>query len=275
MNITAQDVAKLRKMTGAGMMDCKKALVEAEGDYDKAQEIIREKGKLVAAKRADRETSEGAVIAKVSDDHKHGVLVCFGCETDFVSSTEDFKKLAAQIAQAAFDNSANDVETLKKCKIGETTVEQAISEQVGKSGEKHVLACCYSVEAPYISIYNHINGKVSAIVAFNKEVPEEMGHEIAMQITAMNPISICKEDCPKEVIEREMEIYRQQVKEEGKPEAMAERIAEGKLGKFFKESTLEEQEFVRDGKISVKEYIKSVDPEAKVIAFHRYNLNDD
>ncbi|MCI2081960.1 MAG: translation elongation factor Ts [Bacteroidales bacterium] len=275
MKITAQDVAKLRKMTGAGMMDCKKALVEAEGDFDKAQEIIREKGKLVAAKRADRETSEGAVIAKVGDDHRHGVLVCLGCETDFVSSTKDFKQLAQGIADVAFKEGAKDVDALKSCKIGDSTVEEAISEQVGKSGEKHVLACCNTLDAPYISAYNHINGKVSAMVAFNKVVPESMGHEIAMQVTAMNPISVNKDDCPKDVIEREMEIYRQQVKEEGKPEAMAERISQGKLNKFFKENTLEEQEFVRDGKITVRDYMKSVDPEARVIAFRRYNLNDD
>ena len=275
MEITAQDVAKLRKMTGAGMMDCKKALVEANGDFEKAQDIIREKGKMVAAKRADRATSEGAVIAKVSEDHKHGVLVCLGCETDFVAATPDFKKLAEEVAEAAFKASAKDVDALKSCKIGEYTVEEAISQQVGKSGEKHVLACCYNMDAPYVSVYNHMNGKVSAIVAFNKEVPAEMGHEVAMQVTAMNPVSICRNDCPQDVIDREMEVYRQEIKNEGKPEAMAERIAQGKLNKFFKERTLEDQEFVRDEKMSVKDYMKSIDPDAKVVAFNRYNLNDD
>ncbi len=187
MAITAQDVMKLRKMTSAGMMDCKKALAEAEGDFEKAVNIIREKGKLVAAKRADRETSEGAVLVRIQGTK--GVIVCLGCETDFVSATPDFKALAAEIADAAIASFPADIEGLKasKCSNGHT-VEEEISAQTGKTGEKHVLAYYAALEAPYIGDYVHFNGKLGAIVAFNKEIPAELGKAVAQQVTAMNPV---------------------------------------------------------------------------------------
>ena len=186
MEIKAADVAKLRKMTGAGMMDCKKALVEAEGDYDRAQEIIREKGKLVAAKRADRETSEGAVLARVKGNK--AILVSLGCETDFVAGNADFKALANSIADAVIDAFPANIDEVKSLKLANgLTVEAAITEQTGKSGEKHVIAFYDKIEAPYIGSYIHINNKVGAIVGFNKEVPAQLGKEIAMQVTAMSP----------------------------------------------------------------------------------------
>ena len=275
MEIKAADVAKLRQMTGAGMMDCKKALVEANGDYERAKEIIREKGKLVAAKRSDRETTEGAVIALTNGDHTQGILVCLSCETDFVAKNAEFQQLAKQIADAALKQMPADPEALKAVKLDNNlTVAEAVTEQTGKSGEKHDIPYYGKIEAPYIAQYIHINGKVATIVGFNKPIDEHAGREIAMQITAMNPVSISKDDCPQEVIDKELEIYREQIALEGKSANMVEQIAKGKLNKFFKESTLEEQTFVKDGKISVAAYLKTVDPEVKVVAFKRFSLND-
>lgn len=278
MQITAADVMKLRKMTSAGMMDCKKALAEAEGDFKKAVDIIREKGKLVAAKRADRETSEGAVLARVNGSK--AVLVCLGCETDFVSATPDFKALADEIADAAIANlpENKDILMASKCSNGHT-VEEEISAQTGKTGEKHVLAFYGKLDAPFIAQYVHFNNKLGAIVAFNKEVSEELGRSIAQQVTAMNPVSVSAEDCPKEIVDKELEIYKKQMEEDpkmaGKPAVMLENIAKGKLQKFFKEQTLEEQDFVQgDEKVSVANYIRSIDKDAKVVAFKRFSLSD-
>lgn len=278
MQITAADVMKLRKMTSAGMMDCKQALEEAGGDFKKAVDIIREKGKLVAAKRADRETSEGAVLVRV--DGSKAILVCLGCETDFVSATPDFKALANEIADVAIKNLPENVEGLmaSKCSNGHT-VEEEISAQTGKTGEKHILAFYTKLEAPYIAQYVHFNNKLGAVVAFNKEVSEELGRSIAQQVTAMNPVSVSEADCPKDVIEKELEIYRKQMEEDpkmaGKPAAMLENIAKGKLQKFFKEQTLEEQDFVQgDEKLSVAKYIQTIDKDAKVVAFKRFSLSD-
>ncbi len=274
MKITAQDVAKLRKMTGAGMMDCKEALVESKGDFEKAQDIIREKGKLVAAKRADRETTEGAVVAKSNDSNTTAILVSLGCETDFVAKNEEFLAVAQEIADVALENLPADLEALKATKMGDLTVEEIVTQQTGKSGEKHTLAYYNKMEAPYIASYIHNNNKVGTIVGFNKEISLEAARDIAMQITAMNPISITREECPQEIIDKEMELYRTQTREEGKPENLIERIAEGKLNRFFRDNTLEDQTYVKDGKISVKAYLKSVDPEVKVVSFYRFSLTD-
>ncbi|MDD3200661.1 MAG: translation elongation factor Ts [Bacteroidales bacterium] len=279
MEIKAADVAKLRTMTGAGFMDCRKALIEAEGDYTRAQEIIREKGKLVAAKRADRETTEGAVVSRVAGGK--AVLVCLGCETDFVSQNAEFQALANQIADTAIANAPADKEALLACKLADgQTVEAAITQQTGKSGEKHVLAFYAKLEAPFLTSYIHtLNGKLGAIVAFNKEIPAELAKGIAMQIVSMSPISVCAADCPKEVIDKEMQIYTEQMKDDpkmaNKPAAMLENIAKGKLAKFFKENTLEEQEYqMSDDKKAVKEALAAVDKDAKIVAFYRFSLND-
>lgn len=274
MEIKAADVAKLRQMTGAGMMDCKNALKEANGDFERAKEIIREKGKLVAAKRSDRETTEGAVIALANADNTKAILTCLGCETDFVAKNAEFQELAKGIATAALENFPADLAGLMACTFNGQTIEDAITQQTGKSGEKHAVPFYGKVEAPFIGTYIHTNGKVATIVGFSKAIDAHVAKEVAMQITAMNPVSISKDDCPQEVINKELEIYREQILAEGKPENMVDKIAQGKLGKFFKESTLEEQTFVKDGKISVKEYLKSVDAEVKVVAFKRFSLND-
>lgn len=275
MDIKATDVMKLRQMTQAGMMDCKKALVEANGDYERAKEILREKGKVVAAKRADRETTEGAVLARTNADCTKAVLVCLGCETDFVAKTEGFQKLANAIADAAIAELPADAEALNKCKIGALTIEDTVSDQVGKSGEKHLVACYEKIEAPFVGFYIHNNQKVATIVGFNKKVSDDVAKEIAMQITAMVPVSISKEDCAQSVIDKELQIYREEVQQEGKPAAIAERIVQGKLAKFFKEKTLNEQVLaLGDGKQTVAQYLKGIDPEIKVTAFKRYSLSD-
>lgn len=275
MEIKAAEVMKLRQMTQAGMMDCKKALIEANGDFERAKELLREKGKLVAAKRSDRETTEGAVLARVSSDNTKAVLVCLGCETDFVAKTEGFQKLASDIADVAMANMPADVAGLNACKLGQITVNDAVMDQTGKSGEKHLIACYEKIEAPYTGYYIHNNQKVATIVGFNKNVGGEVVKEIAMQITAMAPVSISKADCPKEVIDKELQIYKEEVANEGKPAAIADRIVEGKLQKFYKEKTLEEQVMaLGDGKETVTQYLKRVAGDAKVVAFHRYSLSD-
>jgi len=274
MEIKAVDVAKLRKMTGAGMMDCKGALVEANGDFDKAKDIIREKGKMIAAKRADRDTTEGSVIAKTNPENNKAILVCLGCETDFVSKNENFQQLANKIADAVLEAFPADATELKSVKMDGHTVEEAVTIQTGKSGEKHAIVFYNKLEAPYIASYIHTNGKIATIVGFSKEISYEAGRDIAMQITAMSPISVSRDTCPQSIIDKELEIYRIQIREEGKPESMVEKIAQGKLNKFFKESTLEDQIFVKEGKITVAQHLKTVDPEVKVTGFYRFSLND-
>ena len=205
---------KLRKMTSAGMMDCKKALEEAEGDFNKAMDIIREKGKLVAAKRSDRETSEGAVKARIEGNK--GILVCLGCETDFVSRNSDFQNLAEAIADVAIANCPADLEGLKACKMADGyTVAEAVEAQTGKTGEKHVLAYYALVEAPYVKEYIHkINGKLGALVGFNKEVSEDIAKGIVMQVASMNPVSISEEECPQSVLDNEYKVAVEKTKEE-------------------------------------------------------------
>jgi len=274
MEIKAVDVAKLRKMTGAGMMDCKGALVEANGDFDKAKDIIREKGKMIAAKRADRDTTEGSVIAKSNPENNKAILVCVGCETDFVSKNEDFQQLANKIANTVLEAFPANATELNSVIMDGHTIEEAVTTQTGKSGEKHAIAFYEKLEAPYIASYIHTNGKVATIVGFSKEIDIEAGRDIAMQITAMSPVAVNRDSCPQSVIDKELEIYRVQIREEGKPENMVEKIAEGKLNKFFKESTLEDQTFVKEGKITVAQYLKTIDPEVKVTGFFRFSLND-
>ena len=214
MNITAADVMKLRKMTSAGMMDCKKALIEAEGDFNKAMDIIREKGKLVAAKRADRNATEGAVKARVQGGK--AILVCLGCETDFVSKNEEFQALADAIADAAIAATPADLQGLLGCTLADgRTVEAAVTEQTGKTGEKHELAYYGYLEAPYVKEYIHkINGKLGALVGFSQEVPDELAKGIVMQVASMNPVSISKEDCPQSVLDNEKQIAIEKTKEE-------------------------------------------------------------
>jgi len=272
--IKATDVAKLRKMTGAGMMDCKNALIESNGDFDRAQEIIREKGKLIAAKRADRETTEGAVIAKVTKNEKEGIVVALGCETDFVAKTEDFNNLANKIADATIANLPADKEALEAVLVDGTPMSQLISDQTGKSGEKHIIASYMKISGEYLVSYIHMNKKLATVVAFNKVISNDVAKDIAMQVAAMNPVSVSKDDCPQNVVERELQIGREQARLDNKPENMVDKIAQGKLTKFFKESTLNEQDFIKDSKLTVSQYLKSTDADAKITGFIRFSFND-
>ena len=331
MEIKAAEVAKLRQMTGAGMMDCKKALVEANGDFERAKEIIREKGKLVAAKRADRETSEGAAIAKVAGSK--AIVVALGCETDFVAKNAEFQALAEAIAETAIANFPADKEALMACVLADgRTVEAAVTEQTGKTGEKHVIVAYETVEAPYISAYIHaINGKLAAIVGFNKEFDAQVAKGVAMQVASMNPVAVSADSVPQSVIDTELKTATEKTKEElvqkavdaalskaginpahvdseahiesnqakgwitaeqaeqareiiktvsaekaaNLPEQMVANIAKGRLQKFFKEQTLEEQGYqMGDGKTAVKDVVKAADAEAKVVTFKRVSLAD-
>ena len=274
MEIKAADVMKLRKMTGAGMMDCKKALQEAEGDFERAKDIIREKGKLVVSKRADRSASEGVVVTKIVGQKAY--LLCLACETDFVAQNSEFSASANQILEIAVANDAADVEALKAIKNAEgITVEEMVTEKSGQTGEKVELAYYGRIEAPYCSAYVHFNKKLGTILGFNKEVSEEVAHAIAMQATAMAPISIDENDCPAEVVEKEkaiaLEMMKQDPKNANKPEAILAKIAEGKMRKFFEENTLLNQALVGE-KISIREYLQQADKEATVIAYKRFAL---
>ena len=274
MEIKAADVMKLRKMTGAGMMDCKKALQEAEGDFERAKDIIREKGKLVVSKRADRSASEGVVVTKIVGQKAY--LLCLACETDFVAQNSEFAASANQILDIAVANDAADVEALKAIKNAEgITVEEMVTEKSGQTGEKVELAYYGRIEAPYCSAYVHFNKKLGTILGFNKEVSEEVAHTIAMQATAMAPISIDENDCPAEVVEKEkaiaLEMMKQDPKNANKPEAILAKIAEGKMRKFFEENTLLNQALVGE-KISIREFMQQSDKEATVIAYKRFAL---
>ena len=274
MEIKAADVMKLRKMTGAGMMDCKKALIEAEGDYERAKDIIREKGKLVVSKRADRSASEGVVVTKIVGQKAY--LLCLACETDFVAQNSEFSASANQILEIAVANDAADVEALKAIKNAEgITVEEMVTEKSGQTGEKVELAYYGRIEAPYCSAYVHFNKKLGTILGFNKEVSEEVAHAIAMQATAMAPISIDENDCPAEVVEKEkaiaLEMMKQDPKNANKPEAILAKIAEGKMRKFFEENTLLNQAVVGE-KYSIREFLQQADKEATVIAYKRFAL---
>jgi elongation factor Ts len=272
--ISAADVAKLRKMTGAGMMDCKKVLQESDGDFDKAIQLLRKKGQKVAGKRADREATEGAVIAKTASDKKNGVILTLNCETDFVAKNEDFVKLAHRIADLAVENTPASLDELKALKIGDVTVEEEIINQTGVIGEKLDLSQYALISAPQVEAYIHMGNKLAALVGFSVETDEETASEVAMQIAAMKPVAIDKENVSQEVIDQELEIGKALAIKEGKPEELASKIAQGRLGKFFKENTLLNQDYVKDTKKSVKEFLKEQNKDLTVVAFERFALDN-
>ncbi len=273
-NITAADVSKLRKMTGAGMMDCKKALVDANGDFEKAKELIRERGLAIANKRADREASEGAVLAKTINNDTIGVIIALNCETDFVAKNEDFVALAKKILDIAANNLPSNIDELKNINVDGKTVAELIQEKSGITGEKMELAFYDKLEAPQVSAYVHMGNKLASLVGLNKVVDPNISFSVAMQVAAMNPVAIDKDSVPKDVVEKELEIGREQARNEGKPENLLDKIAQGKLEKFFKESTLLNQEFVQEGKISVSDYLKRFDKDLTVTGFVRYALSN-
>ncbi len=276
MEIKAADVMKLRKMTGAGMMDCKKALIEAEGDYERAKDIIREKGKLVVSKRADRTATEGVVVSKIVGEKAY--LLCLACETDFVAANSEFSASAEAILALAVANDVADQEALMAVKNDEgRTVEEIVTEKSGQTGEKVELAYYGRIEAPYCNAYVHFNKKLGTVLGFNKEVPEAVAHTVAMQATAMAPISIDENDCPAEIVEKEKAIAMEQMKQDpknaNKPDAILEKIAEGKMRKFFEENTLLNQQLVGEKK-TIADYIKEADKEATVVAYKRFALGN-
>ncbi len=272
--ISASEVSKLRKLTGAGMMDCKKALEEANGDIEKAIEIIRKKGQAVATKRADREASEGAVLAKTNEDNTKGVIIALNCETDFVAKNSDFLNLANEILDIALKKFPINLEELKNLSFGSVSINEKITELIGIIGEKIELSYYDKVEAPMVISYIHQGNKLATLVAFNKKVDNQVAKDIAMQVAAMNPIAIDVDDVPQDIIEKEKEIGKEQARREGKPENILDKIAEGKLNKFFQESTLLNQEFTKDSKKTVRQYLESVDKEIKVLSFKRYSLTN-
>ena len=274
MAITASEVNKLRQITGSGMMDCKNALVEADGDIEKAIDILRKKGQKIAAKRADHSANEGYVVAKTNQDQTFGAVLMLNCETDFVGKTADFVGCAESIIDFAVANQVKALQQLLDSKLDGKTICELLTELTGKTGEKIELNKFEVMEKPFVASYNHNGNRLATIVGFNKKSAniETAGHEIAMQIAAMSPVSVDEKSVPQNVIERELDIAREQVRNEGKPEEMVEKIAQGKLNKFFKESTLVHQEFIRDNKKTVGQYIKEIDAELVVDAFYRLQL---
>ena len=273
--ITAQDINKLRQATGAGMMDCRKALTETNGDVEAAIDWLRKQGQKVAAKRSDREAKEGVVIAKTTADNKTGFIVTISCETDFVSKNADFVAFAQSIADAAVSNDVKSAEELNEVTVNGAKVADMINDKLASIGEKIGVARFERVEAPFVASYIHGANRMGVLVAFNKEAGEA-GRDVAMQIAAMNPVAVDENSVPADVVSRErdiiMDVMKQDPKMAGKPEDMLDKIAQGKINAFFKESTLTAQAFVKDGSKSVGDYLKSVDADLKVIDFKRVAL---
>lgn len=275
MNITAADVNKLRQMTGAGIMDCKKALQENNGDFEQAIDYLRKKGQKVAVKRADREANEGYVVAKITDDKTFGAVVMVSCETDFVGKNEEFIQFSKDLLNLGIQHKLTEAAALLPLKMGSVTVAEKLNEMLGKTGEKMQVAAFESIQAPIVFAYNHHGNRLATLVGFNKKDVagiEELGREIAMQVAAMNPVSLDKDDVDQKIIDSEIEIGKEQARQEGKPEELLEKIALGKLNKFFKENTLVNQEFIKDSKKTVGQYISEHDKDLKVVSFKRLQL---
>jgi len=271
VKITASEVNNLRKTTGVRMRDCKNALVEAEGNFEKAIEILRKKGQKVAAKRADRDSSEGAVIANVSGNKTTGVIVSLNCETDFVAKNEKFVNLAKELAEIALEHSSLD--SLMAAQFNGMSVSEKLIEQTGVIGEKIEIGGFKTLEAPYVGAYIHAGNKIATLVGLSANVDniEVAAKDVAMQAAAMNPIALNEEGVDASVIEKEIEIAKDQLRTEGKPEAMLDNIAKGKLKRFFKDNTLVNQAFIKDSKVSVADYVKTYGDVA-VTAFERVAL---
>ena len=270
--ISAADVNKLRKATGAGMMDCKKALVEAEGDFDTAVEVLRKKGQKVAANRADRDSSEGAVIARINDDATVGVIVSVNCETDFVAKNESYVTLANQLADVALAHDS--IDSFLAADFNGMSVADKLTEQTGVIGEKIEIGGFERLEGAFVGSYIHAGNKIATLTSLSAGVDgaAEAAKNVAMQAAAMNPIALNEEGVDAATVEKEIEIAKDQLRQEGKPEAMLDNIAKGKLKRFFKDNTLVNQAYIKDGKQSVSDYVKSVDAELSVTGFKRVAL---
>ena len=275
MAISAQEVNRLRQQTGAGMMDCKKALVEADGDFDKAIELLRKKGQKVSASRADRETTEGVVLAKTNEDGTEGVLIAFTCETDFVAKNEDFVSMGNKVLDIAFNEKPGTVEDLKSIKSGETTLGEEITELIGKIGEKLDISAYQILKGESVVPYIHAGSKLGVLVALKNTEGTDVAapaKDVAMQIAAMNPVAVDKDGVDPTIVEKEIEIGKEQARQEGKPENIIEKIAMGKLQKFYKENTLLSQAFVKDNSQSISQYLDGVQKGMTVEAFKRVSI---
>ena len=273
-DIKAADVAKLRKMTGAGMMDCKKALGETNGDFDLAIDILRKKGQKIASKRADRDATEGAVIAVTSDDNTKGVIICLNCETDFVAKNDDFVAFAKSIAEVALNEMPETLDDLKALEMNGKKIGDEVTNQTGVIGEKIDLSYFAKLNGPFVIGYIHPGNKLATLTTLSQEVEDiQIAKDVAMQVAAMNPVSVSKDDVPQEVVDKELQIGREQAIEEGKPENIIDKIAMGKLNKFFKENTLLSQQFIKDNKTTVAEYLTQSSKGLTVTHFYRFSLN--
>ncbi|MDL2277092.1 translation elongation factor Ts [Parabacteroides sp. OttesenSCG-928-G07] len=272
MAVTMADISHLRKMSGAGMMDCKKALEEANGDYDKAMEIIRKKGQAVAAKRSDRDASEGCVLAK--EDGGFAAVVALKCETDFVAKNEEFVNLTKSILDVAMSQKPANLQALLAAPLADgRAIENHITDRIGVTGEKMELGFYEFVEGASTISYIHPGNKLATIVAFNLPTEYQVGRDIAMQIAAMNPVAVSSEGVDAKIIEQEKEIARDKARQAGKPENLLDRIAEGALQKFYKDNTLLQQDFVKDNKMTIDQYLKQQNKDLTVVAFKRVTLN--
>ena len=277
MAISAKDVKKLRDMTGSGMMDCKKALAEADGDFDKAIEVLRKRGEKVAAKRGDRDANEGAVIAQVNDARDYGVIIRLSSETDFVAKNDDFVTFAQRVAQIALDNRPADLAALKALPMeGDLTIQDKVTEMVGKINEKINVTAFEQLSAPLVAEYVHSGNRAGVLVALtsNSEATYEAGRSVGMQVAAMKPVAVNKDEIDQATVDKELEIAMDLARQEGKPEAMLEKIGMGRLNKFFKENTLENQEYVKSSdKQTVAKYLGSVEKGLKVTDFKHVELS--
>ncbi len=271
MAVTMADITHLRKMTGAGMMDCKNALTEADGDFDKAVEIIRKKGQAVAAKRSDRDASEGCVMAK--SEGGYAAMIALKCETDFVAKNADFVALTTEILDAAMANKSADLAAVNALPMGNGTIADAVTDRSGITGEKMELDGYGYIEGASTAFYIHPGNKLATIVAFNQEADPQVAREVAMQIAAMNPVSVNADDVPADVLEREKTVAAEKAREEGKPENMIEKIAMGRINKFYKEACLLQQEYVKDPKLTVAQFLDNSSKGLTVTAFKRFTLN--
>ena len=272
MAITAQEVNELRKMTGAGMMDCKKALTEANGDFDKAIDILRTKGQKVSASRADRATTEGVVFAKTNEDKSEGVIIALNCETDFVAKNDEFQALGNSILEIAFDNNPVNVEALLALPFDDITVGEKVTELVGKIGEKLEISSYVRMNADVVVPYIHAGSKLGVMVGLantNGTDVTTAGKDVAMQIAAMRPVAVSKDSVDSATVEHELEIGREQARAEGKPEQIIEKIAQGKLNKYFQENTLLAQKFVKDNSVTIEQYLDGVTKGLTVSEFER------
>ena len=268
-------IKRLRELTGAGMMDCKKAIEEAKGEVEKAIELIRERGKAIANKRADREAHEGVVLAAQCSKCKRAAMLVLNGETDFVAKNSDFVRLAQRILDEAIKQGVRDLDGLKQMKVGEHTAEEEVTNFSGVTGEKMGLSYFEVIEAPSVAAYVHNGNMLASIVGFSKALPnDKLGVEIAIQIAGMNPVAVDADGVPKEIRDREFEIGREQAKNEGKPEQLLDKIAEGRLQKYYKDNTLMSQEFMLEGNVSVAQYLARFDKDLKVTRFARYGLKD-